>query len=385
MSSYVSQANFSEEIEASPSHQADGMPLPPLPKVVSLFSGAGGLDLGFTKLGFPLVCAIDVSEAAIRTHRRNFQQTFSLAADLEELGHEGVLGLLEDHLAPEESIAVIGGPPCQGFSRANAASRPDDPRNRLTQLYLDIVRALQEVYSVEFILFENVLGIKDTKHKIVFESILSEFTAMGFAADVTVYSALDFGVPQTRSRVIISGFKDSAVKSKFKPRKVPRSNKLTVRNAIEGLPEPAYFQRGLDKAEIPYHENHWTMRPVSKKFSLPGGARSSGRSFRRLDWDKPSLTVAYGNREIHVHPEGHRRLSIYEAMILQGFPYDFVLEGTLSEQVDQVSNAVPPPLAQALAIAIQEAFYSCASVPRPEQLESTSPSELDLFIPVVPS
>lgn len=98
------------------------------------------------------------------------------------------------------------------------------------------------------------------------------------------------------------------------------------------------------------------MRPVSKRFHQPGGADRAGRSFRRLEWDKPSPTVAYGHREIHVHPEGRRRLSIYEAMLLQGFPEEFVLEGTLSSQVEQVSNAVPPPLAQSLATAIKSAM-----------------------------
>ena len=125
---------------------------------------------------------------------------------------------------------------------------------------------------------------------------------------------------------------------------------------IGSLPDPAFFARDLDKSTIPYHENHWTMRPVSKRFSRPGGPVRAGRSFRRLEWDKPSPTVAYGHREIHVHPNGHRRLSIFEAMRLQGFPNEFVLEGTLSSQVEQVSNAVPPPLAQSLAEAIKSAM-----------------------------
>ena len=129
-----------------------------------------------------------------------------------------------------------------------------------------------------------------------------------------------------------------------------------MRSVIGDLPEPAFCARDLEKSAIPHHENHWTMRPVSKRFSAPGGAQRAGRSFRRLEWDKPSPTVAYGHREIHVHPDGRRRLSIFEAMRLQGFPTDFVLEGTLSSQVEQVSNAVPPPLAEALATAIKVAM-----------------------------
>jgi DNA (cytosine-5)-methyltransferase 1 len=325
-----------------------------LPRIVSLFSGAGGLDLGFKRAGFPLTFAVDISPAAIETHRRNFKGSTSLAADLVELGPGGVLSQLDGLLKAGEPIGVIGGPPCQGFSRANTASVPNDPRNRLPLLYLQVVQALQGRYRVEFVLFENVLGIRDAKHSVTFRGVLSKFREIGLTPYVGEYSALDYGLAQTRKRVIISGFRDAEVARNFKPRKV-KSSDLTVRSVIGTLPEPAFFARDLDKSKIPLHENHWTMRPVSKRFSRPGGSDRAGRSFRRLEWDKPSPTVAYGHREIHVHPDGCRRLSIYEAMLLQGFPSDFVLEGTLSAQVEQVSNAVPPPLAEALANAIKAA------------------------------
>lgn len=341
-----------------------------LPKIVSLFSGAGGLDLGFKRAGFPLIFAVDVSPAAIQTHQRNFKEATSVAADLEDLGPDGVLTHLENLLEPGESIGVIGGPPCQGFSRANTGSAADDPRNRLPILYLQIVEALQGKYDVEFVLFENVLGIRDAKHSVTFRGILSKFKEIGLTPDVNEYSALDYGVAQTRNRVIISGFRNEEVARRFKPEKVEASG-LTVRSAIGDLPAPAFFARDLEKSAIPHHENHWTMRPVSKRFHQPGGADRAGRSFRRLDWDKPSPTVAYGHREIHVHPEGRRRLSIYEAMLLQGFPEEFVLEGTLSAQVEQVSNAVPPPLAKSLATAIKTAMRSSERpVAQPEALSA---------------
>lgn len=326
-----------------------------LPQIVSLFSGAGGLDLGFRNAGFSLAFAVDLSPAAIRTHKRNFNETISLAANLEELGPDGVLEQMQRILSPGERIGVIGGPPCQGFSRANVSSAPNDPRNRLPLLYLRIVEALQAKYRVEFVLFENVLGIRDAKHAVTFSGITAKFREMGLTPVVGEYSALDYGVPQARKRIIISGFRDEAIARGFMPKKVAEKS-LTVRSAIGGLPEPAFYARGLDKSTIPFHENHWTMKPVSKRFSRPAGEGRAGRSFRRLEWDKPSPTVAYGHREIHVHPDGRRRLSIFEAMRLQGFPDDFVLEGTLSSQVEQVSNAVPPPLAEALATAIDAAM-----------------------------
>lgn len=340
----------SEQLADTPTEPTRG-----LPNIVSLFSGAGGLDLGFLRAGFPLSFAVDLSPAAIQTHRRNFPNTVSVAADLIKLGPEGVLGRLEEILDPGQTIGVIGGPPCQGFSRANTAAAANDPRNKLPLLYLNIVEALQEKYSVEFVLFENVLGLRDRKHAVTFHGILSKFRDMGLAPDIVEYSALDYGVAQTRKRVIISAFQDAEVAQKFKPKKVS-ARELTVRAKIGSLPDPIYFARNIDKSLIPLHENHWTMRPLSKRFSQPGGADRAGRSFRRLEWDQPSPTVAYGHREIHVHPDGRRRLSIFEAMLLQGFPHDFVLEGTLSSQVEQVSNAVPPPLAQSLAAAIGSAM-----------------------------
>jgi len=323
-----------------------------LPRIVSLFSGAGGLDLGFQQAGFCLSFAVDLSAAAIQTHRRNFPDAVSVVADLEELGPDGILAHLDVILEPGDSIGVIGGPPCQGFSRANAGSVPNDPRNRLPLLYLRVVQALQRKYNVEFVLFENVLGIRDAKHSVTFRGILSRFSEIGLTPDVNEYCALDYGVAQTRNRVIISGFRDEVAAQNFRPIKAAPTD-LTVRAVIGSLPAPAFFARNLDKSKIPHHENHWTMRPRSHRFSRPGGADRAGRSFRRLEWDKPSPTVAYGHREIHVHPDGRRRLSIYEAMLLQGFPSDFVLEGTLSSQVEQVSNAVPPPLAKSLASAIE--------------------------------
>lgn len=326
-----------------------------LPRIVSLFSGAGGLDLGFKQAGFPLAFAVDVSPAAIRTHQRNFPETPSAVADLQQLGPDGVLTHLEPLLAPGESIGVLGGPPCQGFSRANTGSAVYDRRNQFALLYLQIVEALQRRYNVHFVLMENVPGIRDAKHSVTFHGIVSKFTQLGLTPNVNQYSALDYGVAQTRNRVIISGFQNKEVARRFNPQKT-NADVLTVDSVLRGLPEPAFFAVDLDKAAIPHHENHWTMRPASKRFQQPIGTDSAGRSFRRLAWNRPSPTVAYGHREIHIHPDGHRRLSIYEAMLLQGFPNEFVLEGTLSSQVEQVSNAVPPPLAQALAAAIKTAM-----------------------------
>lgn len=346
-----------------------------LPRIVSLFSGAGGLDLGFREEHYGIAFAVDRMEAAIATHKLNFPGTTSIAANITARHPAtGVLSVFEEIakvLREGEPIAVIGGPPCQGFSRANTKSNPKDPRNQLPLLYLEIVEGLQQRYDVQFVLFENVVGIRDSKHAETFSGILSKFAELGLTTGVDEYSALDFGVPQTRSRVIITGFKDARAAADFRPMTAPSADP-SVRAAIGSFPAPAYFSRDLRREDIPFHANHWTMQPKSKRFSEPGGAPAGARSFRRLSWEKPSPTVAYGHREIHVHPDGKRRLSIYEAMVLQGFPESFVLEGTLSEQVEQVSNAVPPPLARSLAAAASRALMAAAATdrqPPAEQVE----------------
>ncbi len=267
---------------------------------------------------------------------------------------------LKKLLKPGQAIGVIGGPPCQGFSRANTNSVASDPRNELPLLYLEIIEALQVTYEVKFALFENVLGIRDAKHIATFRGILSKFHELGLHSGVAEYSALEYGVPQNRRRVIISAFANPQAAKEFEPIKVAKED-LTVRAAIGALPDPVFFSRGMKPECIPYHANHWTMRPVSGRFADPDRPKKPGRSFRRLEWDQPSPTVAYGHREIHVHPNGTRRLSIFEAMLLQGFPRDFVLEGNFSSQVEQVSNAVPPPLARALAEATKTAWQSRAA------------------------
>ena len=325
-----------------------------LPKIVSLFSGAGGLDLGFKEAGYTVAVAIDASTAAIRTHKKNFPRAKAEVGDLIQLQPAGVVELVKEKIKLGQAIAVIGGPPCQGFSRANTGAQTSDPRNKLPKLYLQIVQALQALYTVEFVVVENVLGIRDKKHAKTYKALVQGIEDLGFDVTEKELCSADFGVPQNRRRIVLSGMRSGQGYTSVKPRK--RKGLATVREAIGGLDAPAFFKYGLKPKDIPVHPNHWTMQPKSARFSNPSGETGDGRSFKRLSWNAASPTIAFGHREIHVHPDGHRRLSIYEALLLQGFPKDFVLEGNLSEQVEQVSNAVPPPLARSVALAVKRSL-----------------------------
>lgn len=193
----------------------------------------------------------------------------------------------------------------------------------------------------------------NARHKARFEAFIQTVKSAGFRVQAKVIDAARFGLAQYRRRIIVVGLLERAGDGKFD---IPEGDKqpLTVRDVIGHLPEPWYYKPGLDPTRNPVHPNHWTQRPKSRKFSTgtlaPGTMH--GRSFRVLRWDAPSWTVAYGHREVHVHPNGRRRLSVYEAMLLQGFPQDYVLEGSLSQQITLVSDAVPPPVGEAIARAL---------------------------------
>lgn len=324
--------------------------------IISLFCGPGGLDEGFKRVGFVTKLAYDIDNACLATHRRNHPEAKALKADLSTVPVEEIIR--DWHSRTDRSpVGVIGGPPCQSFSVSNVHQSESDPRHKLPEHYARILKGLNEVFSLDFFVFENVPGLLTKNHIERFERFVRLFEQAGFRVFQGDLDALAFGVPQMRPRVFVVGLNRKKYPDvDFVFPKGDTTAVKTVADAIKHLPEPTYFARGLTEQDIPYHPNHWCMVPRSPKFSTgqlkPG--QVMGRSFRVLDWNRPSYTVAYGNREVHVHPNCHRRLSVYEAMLLQGFPKNYVLEGTLSDQYRLVSEAVSPPVAEALANAIIE-------------------------------
>lgn len=327
----------------------------PKPSVVGLFCGAGGLDLGFRQAGFHVALACDSDKAAVASYNLNTRPKVGRLADLSTLKSEQLIDLI-DEVSPNSSLAgVIGGPPCQGFSRGNAYGDPKDPRNKLPFRYASLLAALNNKFNLEFFVFENVMGLLNPRHEKRFKAIQRRFRDAGFRIFTQELNALSFGVPQRRRRLFIVGLNASLfpdVEFQF-PR--GRGAARSVRDAISGLPRATLFRRGMTSKDVKCHPNHWTMQPRSKRLAQKNS--NDSRSFRRLEWDQESPTVAYGNREIHVHPEGGRRLTVLEAMLLQGFPHTYHLAGNFSEQVTQVSNAVPPPVARALARRILKTIH----------------------------
>jgi len=321
--------------------------------VLSLFCGCGGMDLNFEQAGFNPVLAIDIDQAAVETHglNRAKRPNSAIRADLAHVPPNEIASRLQKPVR-----GVIGGPPCQAFSASNVYKHPEDPRSQLPINYARIVKRLNLHGELDFFVFENVFGLRTSRHAEQLALFKALFGDAGFTLFEDELNAVDFEVPQHRRRVFIVGFNSErygGIEFEFPTGNPDR--RVTLREAIEDLPEPVFFERGLSAAEIKEQTgywNHWSLRPKSPKFAnqngelVPGDRR--GRAFRVLHWDKPSMTVAYGHREVHVHPNMHRRLSVREALRLQGFPDDYQLSGNLSDQIRMVSDAVPPPLARAL-------------------------------------
>ncbi|MFK3821260.1 DNA cytosine methyltransferase [Pseudomonas yamanorum] len=328
----------------------DGPPGQPH-KVVSLFCGAGGLDLGFTNMGFEVCYAADYDHAAIKTYNHNHPDNTGHVIDLLETTVEQLSTTISEQCGEGAQIAgIIGGPPCQGFSRANNARHVDDPRNQLALKYAAIVNHFFHKFGLKFFVFENVPEI-GTGINSPFLKGLRAALSLNFDIYERELNSSHYQVAQVRKRLFIVGVYKGAALGGFEFPAPSEMHVKVVSDVINGLPEPVFSSNGLKAETIPFHQNHWTSRLKSKRFEV-GVVASRSRSFVKLDWNKPSRTVAYGNREIHVHPDGRRRLSIFEALQLQGFPFDYVLLGNMSQQVRQVSNAVPPPVAEEIAKAI---------------------------------
>jgi DNA (cytosine-5)-methyltransferase 1 len=317
-----------------------------------LFCGAGGLDLGFEDAGFEVGLALDKKADSVASYNWNRpEQGVAQTFDLSRATCDDIDTLYGSSFHP---TAVIGGPPCQSFSQANVNQRSDDNRIKLPMAFANLVAGLHARSPLDFFVMENVIGLVKQKHLAKLEAVEKVLADAGFIHRRLLLNAADYGVAQRRPRLFLVGIDSKRFSDlDLSTLTLEPSAPLTVKDAIGDLPEPTFFSRNA--ALNAHHPNHWCMTPRSPKFSREGGVTPgvAGRSFKTLSWAKPSITVAYGHREVHVHPDGRRRLSVYEAMLLQGFPPQYELVGNLSSQIDQVSEAVPPPLAKAVANGVQ--------------------------------
>lgn len=332
-------------------------------RLIDLFCGAGGMSLGFCNEGVEPVLAIDNDAAAVRTHKLNFERQ-AHCGDIE--------AWLRTADVPEADV-VIGGPPCQGFSLLNK-NRDGDSRRALWEPYLEIAHRS----NARVFVMENVAELFRSPE---LAAICAKAAVYGFATKAAIVNAADYGAPQTRKRTIVVGWRHVS-QPDFPPRPshADPAKMLnlppwrTVKQAIGDLPKPIGTEIGVG-API---DLHFGRRPtelsVARYKAVPKGGnrfdlqrnapaltpgcwlrKTSGGTdlFGRLWWDRPSVTIRTEffkpEKGRYLHPEQHRPITHREAARLMGFPDDFRFSGNKTDIARQIGNAVPPPLAAALA------------------------------------
>lgn len=298
-------------------------------RVVSLFSGAGGLDLGFRMAGHEIVWANDLYDDAVETYRHNLGGHI-VCGDISKIDAEEI---------PECDI-VIGGFPCQGFSVANMKRCEADERNAL---YKQLIRVIEEK-KPKFFLAENVKGLTSFAKGKVFQMILSDFSSLGYKVSHRVLNAADYGVPQTRQRVIIVGVRNDMDFEYMFP------NPTNSKDGKDGLPKWVSVGEAMSVIPDPDLPNNLPNHGYSKyKLQFNGYL-----GHRALDPEKPAPTVtARGDNKggvvILPHPNAKRRMSCRELAAGQSFPLDYEFSGNSSSVYRQIGNAVPPLLGYAVA------------------------------------
>lgn len=331
-------------------------------KIVDLFSGAGGFQLGFEKQGFEVVLSTDFDKDCEAVHKLNRPNVPFLRLDIHNLDE----ATLDNYVGKNNNIDVlIGGPPCQGFSTIGKRISSDpnkrteaDPRNTLFQEYIRILKYLKP----KFFVMENVQGLLTRDKGKIFEEIKKRFKETGYAFNYVILNAADYGVPQIRNRVFFYGNRlDIEMHPPIATHGSESKPHVTVGETIGSLAEIECNDRinhvPLNHGEI--NIRRYALIPEGGRLpedNLPPELyrKNFGNTFKRLHRDKPSLTMVPGHNAFPIHPWLNRSLTVREAARLQSFPDDYIFAGPRQKQCMQVGNAVPPLLAEAWAKYIKE-------------------------------
>ncbi len=323
--------------------------------VVSLFTGAGGLDIGFKEVGFNCVFASDIMPQAEKTFNFNFPQIPFIRKDIRLFTKEDIVNLIGEN----KIDVIIGGPPCQGFSNMGNKNSAD-PRNYLFESYVKIVDIIQP----KCFLFENVKGLFTMFEGRFFEKIINSFLEIGYNLSYSLIDSSKYGVPQKRERILIFGTKIN------RPFKFPKIDRKPVGkiNSYSNVGEAINDLTDKDES----FPNHITLNHsdiVTRRYQLiPEGGKlpkpeflpieirrkNFGNTYTRLHREEVSSTIVPGNNALPVHPTLNRSLTPREAARIQTFPDNFIFQGDRCSQCILVGNAVPPLLAAKLAQAVYD-------------------------------
>lgn len=325
-------------------------------KVISLFSGAGGLDLGFERAGFDIPIANEYDKSIWATYKANHPKTKLI---------EGDIRLIQEDDFPNDIDGIIGGPPCQSWSEAGALRGIDDARG---QLFFDYIRILKSKQP-KFFLAENVSGMLANRHSEAVQNILKLFSDCGYDVSLTLVNAKDYGVAQERKRVFYIGFrKDLKINFTFPTGSTADdAKKLTLREVIADL---------QDSAVPADDKNYANPNAINHNEYFTGSFSSIFMSRNRVKaWHEQGFTVQASGRQCQLHPQApkmvkhgendfrfvagqehlYRRMTIREVARIQGFPDDFqFIYQKTDDAYKMIGNAVPVQLAYEIAIAIKQ-------------------------------
>lgn len=321
-------------------------------KVVSLFSGAGGLDLGFEQAGFDLVWANEYDKTIWETFEHNFPKV--------KFDKRSILDIPSSEIP--EADGVIGGPPCQAWSEAGAQRGMNDKRGKV---FLEYIRVLEDKQP-SFFLAENVSGMLHYQHEKAVSNILKLFNSAGYNVNYKLLNAKDYNVPQDRKRVIFVGFHKKLNKSFEFP---SGNSNLTLKDAIWDL-------RNSAKSAKEYNKSRGDGLKIYNHEYMNGGFSTIFMSRNRVRaWNEPSFTIQAGGRHAPIHPQApkmvfieknirefvkgkehlYRRLSVRECARVQTFPDNFIFKyDSIADGYKMVGNAVPVSFAYALAKKIKQ-------------------------------
>ena len=347
------------------------------PKAIALFSGCGGLSLGFAAEGFNLVGHVEIEESANKIYDDNFPGSRLLGTDICDISDDDMHKWISEYGTID---VLVGGPPCQGFSLAGKRD-PEDFRNQLYKYYVHIVSVLQPKVFV----MENVrllTSMKNSDGQLFIDCILESFSQAGYHIIRREINACDYGVPQSRERVILIGIRndlhkefifpvgeytdDNQVNMMFLPKK-----RLSFRDATGDL-------QPLESGESSSDPLHWSIvhpeHVIKWLKDVPEGCSAhenkdpamrppSGfnTTYKRIMWDEPCSTISTNFSMIsgcrNVHPTSTRSLTIREAAGAQSFPDEFVFVGKWGDIRKAIGNAVPPILAAEIARSIVDQVF----------------------------
>lgn len=325
-------------------------------KILSLFSGCGGLDLGFEKAGFDIPIANEFDKNIWKTFEVNHPQTKLLKEDIRKIDAKTL---------PNDIDGIIGGPPCQSWSEAGSLKGIEDDRGKLFFEYIRILKSVQP----KFFLAENVSGMLADRHSEAVKNIIKMFEECGYDVSLTLVNAKDYGVAQERKRVFYIGFrKDLNIKFDFpKGSTEDDNNKITLKDIIWDLQDSA-VPAGEKNQHNPnaINNNEYFIGSYSPIFMSRNRVKS---------WDEQAFTVQASGRQCQIHPQApkmikvdkndcrfvegkenlYRRMTIREVARVQGFPdnFKFVYNNT-NDAYKMIGNAVPVNLAYEVACAIKK-------------------------------